>query len=611
MENKREEKKMFSMNGNSSDQETRELRREHSEITDKQDIFNHSRDGMTLANQLGQVVEVNQACCEIFEMDRIQLKNKVVGHHVAPEGRDAFKQMMMELEEKGYVVAQLPVILEKGKRKVIELSITLRAYNNLNLSIIRDVTLERMLLDELMENKEKFRNILEYALDGILIWNAERMIVDANPAACELFNLNRKDIRSHNLFDFLEGQNISIGMSFQSELEKNGELRRDIQFTMPGGVNKHLEFTSKKSIHADLYLTIYRDITHTKKMILELKESEEQFRNLFERALDGMAILSESGHVVNVNCAFCRMFDQNYQSIVQTHYSEVESDCEIIWDNPAKNGRSGEGKRFNPKTKQTETFSFTLSYNIYPGHHLVIVRDMTDIKEAEENLHKTETSNVLGELAAGVAHEIRNPLSTIKGFLQLLDGNKSVNDELLKVVLDEMGQVEEIVNEFLLLSKREFTSYESIYLNELLKQVVERFSPLAAETGINIIEVYGRTGIECVGIRSHIKQVLSNIIENGIKAMPGGGKLRITLSKEHEKSILIVVEDEGNGIPDHLIHRLGEPYYQTSEQGTGLGLMVSYKVVKEHGGQINVSSVRGSGTTFKITLPVDPTLKGQ
>ncbi|MBN8207277.1 PAS domain S-box protein [Bacillus sp. NTK071] len=602
MEHNEEGKGTFSLNEDGS-KETSELRTELTEKNRKlHHIFNHSRDGMTLSNQNGTLIEVNQACCEIFELDKATIKTKLIGYHVAPEGREAFKQMRIDLQKKGYVVEKLPIILMNGKRKVVELSITHQAYRDLNLSIIRDVTSETDLYNKMMDNKEKLASVFECALDGILLWNEDRCIVDANPAACELFNVSREEIQSYNLFDFLEGTNISIGKSFQKILEERGEIRGDIQFTMAGGNKKDLEFTSKKSIYGNLYMTIYRDITETKRMIVDLKESEERFRRLFEGALDGMAILNEEGIIVNINRACCRLFSLDSNSVIHSHYSEVENDCEIIWDHSSEYGMSGEGKRVNPVTNQTQVFNFTLSYHIYPGHHLVIIRDVTEIKNAEENLRRTETSHVLGDLAAGVAHEIRNPLSTIKGFLQLLDGNDSVNQELLKVVEVEMEQVEEIVNEFLLLSKREFSSYESVNMNILLKEVIQRLSTKAVDNSIDIVEVYGDIDIYCVCIRSHIKQVLSNIIENGIESMSNGGALRVKLS-EKGSFVMIEVEDKGNGIPLHLIDRLGEPYYQISEKGTGLGLMVSYKVVKEHGGHIDVSSKEGLGTIFRITLP--------
>ena len=569
-------------------------------------IFNHSRDGMTLSDQYGNLVEMNQACCEIFELNMESIQSKKIGHHVAPEGIPTFQRMRRSLIKEGYVIEKLPVILENGKRKFIELSITYKAYRDLNLSIIRDVIEEQLLLKQLTESEDKLTNIFGNALDGILIWNPERMIVDANPAACKLFNISLDEIKKYNLFDFLEGNNISIGKTFQEKVERNGEVRGDIEFTMPDGEKKQLEFTTKKSAYGNLYLTIYRDITPTKQMILELQQSEERFRKLFERALDGMAILDQSGYIVNVNESFCDMFEVDKDLIISTHYSHLESGCDITWDNPAMLGRSGEGKRHRQSTGEKQYFSFTLSYQIYPNHHLVILREMTEIKNAEEDLRKTETTHVLGDLAASVAHEVRNPLSTVKGFLQLLDGNDAVNQELLKVVGVEMQQLEETINEFLLLSKREFVSSEIVHLNELLAELVEDLSQVAANRHIHIVEVYGSVNIEYRCIRSHIKQVIMNLINNGIESMPNGGQLKTKLLKTETGEILIEVEDHGDGIPDHLINRLGQPYYQTSEKGTGLGLMVSYKVIKEHGGHIEVTTKKNVGTVFRITLPANP-----
>ncbi len=606
MENKKNQQPKFSsMLPNGSEIERENLTLELMEKSRKLDhIFNHSRDGMTLSDQTGSLIEINQACCDIFELDMESIHSKKIGHHVAPEGIRTFRKMRRELVDKGYVIETLPVILENGKCKFVELSITYKVYRELNLSIIRDVTDEQLLLTQLVENKEKLASIYENALDGILIWNNERMITDANPAACQLFNTSLERMKTYNLFDFLEGNNISIGKTFQEELEREGELRGDIQFTMPGGEKKQLEFTTKKSVTGTMYLTIYRDITHTTQMIQELQRSEERFRQLFERALDGMAILNGNGYLINVNSAFCQMFEVEEEEIISTHYSHLENGCDIIWDNAATLGRSGEGKRVKSDGEQ-KYFSFTLSYHIYPNHHLVIIRDMTEIKNAEEELRQTETSNVLGDLAASVAHEVRNPLSTFKGFLQLLDGNEAVNQELLNVVGSEMEQLEGTINEFLLLSKREFVPYEAVNLNELIAELVERLAKKAADRKINIVEFYQSVDVSCTCIRSHIKQVITNLINNGIESMPDGGQLKTKLMTTDRGDIVIEVEDDGKGIPEHLINRLGEPYYQTTEKGTGLGLMVSYKVIKEHGGRIEVTSREGIGTVFRITLPVN------
>ncbi|WLR59570.1 PAS domain-containing protein [Guptibacillus hwajinpoensis] len=236
MEYKKTNQQTFSMLEVGSELEKNDLHLELIEKSRKLDhIFNHSRDGMTLSDQEGNLIEINQACCDIFEIDMESIQSMKLGHHVAPQGLETLEEMRKNLIEKGYVVEKLPVLLENGNRKAVELSITYKAYRDYNLSIIRDVTEEQVLFDQLMESKDKFTNIFENALDGILIWDKDRMIVDANPAACQIFKVSLNEMKTYNLFDFLEGVDIKMGKSFQKTLEEQGEIRGDLQFTMLGG----------------------------------------------------------------------------------------------------------------------------------------------------------------------------------------------------------------------------------------------------------------------------------------------------------------------------------------------------------------------------------------
>ncbi|WP_062052108.1 ATP-binding protein [Bacillus sp. JCM 19034] len=171
--------------------------------------------------------------------------------------------------------------------------------------------------------------------------------------------------------------------------------------------------------------------------------------------------------------------------------------------------------------------------------------------------------------------------------------------------MSEMNRIETILNELLVLAKPQATKFASQDVIELLSSVVTLFETQGNLNNIQIAEEYLATDrmIECD--ENQIKQVFINFIKNSMEAMTtGGGKITLHVSNENADFILIRVIDEGCGIPNHVLERLGEPFYSTKEKGTGLGMMVSNKIIKDHKGKVNIISEINKGTTIEIWLPV-------
>lgn len=230
--------------------------------------------------------------------------------------------------------------------------------------------------------------------------------------------------------------------------------------------------------------------------------------------------------------------------------------------------------------------------------------DISELKQAEALLRKTEKLSIVGELAAGFAHEIRNPLTTIKGFLQLMSKNEDpTNKKYTSIMLEEIDRLEMITSEFMVVAKPEATKYQTIELIKILEDVIAFLTPQALlknvqiqfDTVINHVNVYGD--------EHHLKQVLINVYKNAMEAMPTGGNISTNLTIE-DNYIAIEIIDEGCGIPEELMPRLGEPFYTLKEKGTGLGLMVSYKIIEAHKGKLEISSELNVGTTVKMKLPI-------
>src|SRR5699024_5593065 len=234
-------------------------------------------------------------------------------------------------------------------------------------------------------------------------------------------------------------------------------------------------------------------------------------------------------------------------------------------------------------------------------YYIAATKDITDKKEAEEMMIRSEKMSVAGQLAAGIAHEIRNPLTSLKGFLQLLQAGVNRKEAYHKIMVDEIEKMEAITSELLFISKPMTAHKELESLSEMIEDVVTLLRPQAKLKNIEIkLDQKISQDVSCD--RSQIKQVFINIVKNAIEAMDDSGSIKI---KTHlrEKEILIDVIDEGPGIPEEVIHKLGEPFFTTKQNGTGLGLMITQQILERHEGKLEIMQNGDIGTTFRVILP--------
>jgi PAS domain S-box-containing protein len=234
-------------------------------------------------------------------------------------------------------------------------------------------------------------------------------------------------------------------------------------------------------------------------------------------------------------------------------------------------------------------------------HFYGYILDITKQKRNEEALRRTERLNTVGEFAAGIAHEIRNPLTSLKGFLQLMK-NEEMKEEYKDIMESELDRIESILNEFLILSKPHLTQYNKKDVHVLLKQILPLFETQATYNNIQLVTEFDLEELLINCNENQLKQVFINFIKNAMEAMSNGGVIKIECKKEHNELCIRFI-DEGSGISEENLKRLGEPFFTTKESGTGLGLMISFKIIEEHGGTIQVESQLGIGSTFKIKLP--------
>lgn len=204
-----------------------------------------------------------------------------------------------------------------------------------------------------------------------------------------------------------------------------------------------------------------------------------------------------------------------------------------------------------------------------------------------------------------MAHEIRNPLTSLKGFVQVLTTEDSKHEFYYRIMEEELDRINHIVSELLLLAKPQEIKFIQADIFELLHNVISLLKTEASLHNIQIqLKTYLRTQISILCEPNQLKQLFINLIKNAIEASTDGdGQIIISLEKEEDKAI-IKISDNGDGMSPELLTKLGEPFYSSKEKGTGLGLTVSNKIVQSHNGSIDFSSVLHEGTTVTVKLPI-------
>jgi len=234
---------------------------------------------------------------------------------------------------------------------------------------------------------------------------------------------------------------------------------------------------------------------------------------------------------------------------------------------------------------------------------IVIFQDLTQLKRLETEMKQKEKWAAIGELSSNIAHEIRNPLASLKGSIEMLKEDsvsKNYKKRLMEIALNEMERLDRIITDFLTYSRPTPPEFKRFELHSMLDETIELLKNVE-QNNISINKKYtGR--LEVDADPQKMRQVFWNLGINSIEAMPEGGELIIS-TRNMDRYVEIIFKDFGAGIDGKNIEKIFYPFFTTKENGTGLGLAIAYRIIEEHNGRINVNSSPGVGTTFEIILP--------
>ncbi|WP_422658376.1 ATP-binding protein [Paenibacillus sp. EC2-1] len=338
-----------------------------------------------------------------------------------------------------------------------------------------------------------------------------------------------------------------------------------------------------------------------------------------DKAPIGTVFINSEGRIIKVNPAICLLVGCGEDDLMNHSIHEwIHPDDAPLVNNHFSNLFKGKQSTYQVELKLLHTLGHTLWVSCTLsgvkndegrlGGFVVYLTDLTAQKRAdsyaEEMMIQSDKLSMAGQLAAGIAHEIRNPMTSIKGFVQLMRSGSRSKEEYFDIISSEIERIELILGELLILAKPQSIKFERKDIRLLLEQVIPLLNTQAILNNVEIITILGPDPCYVYCVESQMKQVFINFIKNAVESMPRGGSLTIHMECSSMNQVVIKFIDEGCGIPEAILTRLGEPFYTTKEKGTGLGFMISKKMVENHYGQVAVSSKPNEGTIIEVSLPL-------
>ncbi len=531
------------------------------------------------------------------------------------------------LHREGHVVwvrQMVNVVVEEGKTTRL-------------LGVMIDVTGSKEAAIALQDSELKFRSLVEQAADAILIYDAEGHFVDVNEQACRSLGYSREELKRRLLADILILQAPLEFTTLQNSVMRGGSLTFEAEYRRKNNTLFPVEIRLGSFQHQDapLFLALVRDITDRKKVVAALRESEEQVRLLLNSTSEGIY-----GIDCDQKCTFCNpaglkllgyekeedLLGQNTHELFHHSHTdgspyphkecliynvlntgqEVHTDTESFW--------RADGSQF-----AVEYFAHPVLKDDALVGVVVAFHDVTERKLLQQQSIRTAQLASLGELAAGVAHEINNPISGVINYAQIILNRKiksGEETELIERIIKEGERVATIVKDLLFFARESGPEKSLSNIREVLDDSLSLSAAQIRKEGI-LLNIDYAEDLPMVNTRAQqIQQLFLNLLSNSRHALnekypthSSNKKIDITIKQTvHDSAsyVLIVIKDYGIGISEQMLERVMHPFVTSKPAGvgTGLGLSISFEIVKNHGGRIWIESIEGESTEVFVELPI-------
>ena len=591
----------------------------------------------------GTIIEGNEKGAELFGYSRSELIGRDILSMIAPEFREVVTTRIQTADETPQY--EMIGLRKDGSRFPLEVFVKNQPQNGQfrRVVVCRDITNRKLAEDVIKQSEKRFRALIENSSDGIALMKSDGTFEYLGPSNTRIAGYSNEEVVSHRFDEFLhpDDREHIFEIWKRTAESPNESFSAQCRYLHKDGTWHWLEFVNKNLLNdpaVGAIVSNYRDITARKKAEAALQESEEKYRTLFEESRDVVFITTRSGQLLAINQAGVELF--GYSSKEEMMRTDIVRDYFI---NPEDRlvferlmNEQGYVKDFEHQLKKKngeklivlETSTAVRNENgevvLYRG----IMRDVTKVKQLQEQLVQAQKMETIGQLAGGVAHDFNNILMAIMGYCELIKMRLPHEHPTLTHVEETMRAAERgasLTQQLLAFSRKQVLTPRLMNLNETLLGMKNLLKRLIGEDVDLVMNLEAGTALVKVD-PSQIEQAIMNLAVNSRHAMPDGGKLTIAtnaveLDENFVRSnfgsrggpfIRLQIADTGLGMDRQTMSHMFEPFFTTKEKGkgTGLGLSTVYGIVKQSGGYITVESAPGIGTSFRIYLPrIDQSLQ--
>ena len=411
-------------------------------------------------------------------------------------------------------------------------------------------------------------------------------------------------------------QNIKAFMDVPSSAVWEAFLKRALEAKQKISDKLLIRIPSSHSYPLTMHVTYHHDC---KKMVAYCDVASKcgeapikTYFNAFRHSKDFLMLIDYNGIIRDVNEMHGAYFNRSRNdfvgktiAIVEEIFPDVTQEmCESYFKKLMHEGYAEVLKKFERTPRDIRYYYITTYDDKETGMYVIKMTDRTEAENLEQQLAHSGSLSAVGQIAASIAHEIRNPMTTLKGFIQLLEVDASAESmKYLTVIEGEIERMESILNEMLTLSKPTFNKKTTLSLSVLVADIVSILNPKALMDGVKILWKSPVFDTLIYGNADKIKQVLLNLCKNGLESMEAGGILTIDMGRSDTNEVRLSITDTGKGMNSYQLKQIFMPFFTSKPGGTGLGLPFVLKVMEEHSGTIAADSQEGVGTTFMLSFP--------